>query len=175
MHAAPLQQGDLLSNVQHTLLSTVIALVLAAPLPALAAFSCPAVDPAGSADRPDLSAMPLTDADPTVSKSVLGAIDAMRLKGDRSGAIVDRIVAAYCTRIGAGSGSDAAKAEQVRRFAANLASVVYRPVGATEEDIVLDTPVPTGLYDRLVRAAEAAKVSRSAWVRQAIEQHLGTH
>ena len=101
------------------------------------------------------------------------AIDRLRRQGLKSGEIVDRLVGAYCSRLGSQAGlSDRNKAEQVRQFASNLASFVYRPRDKGREDIVITVPVPTRVYDQLRQAAKTAKVSESVWAIGAIENRL---
>ncbi len=103
------------------------------------------------------------------------AIDRLREQGLKSGEIVDQLVSAYCSRIGSRAGlADKGKAEDVRQFASNLAGVIYRTPQNTSEDIVINVPVPTGLYDQLRQAAKTAKVSESTWTIEAIRSRLAT-
>lgn len=147
-----------------------ITAALLAPLPALAAYQCPAADP--TADKPTLEASDMAGAG--VSDRLKSLIHRMAVAGTKSGNIVDKLVAAACGRIEAESNvSDDGKAEQVRRFASKIATFVYSTPGKNEEDIVLDVPVPTPLYNQLHEAAAKTGVSDDAWVNEAITAKLG--
>ncbi|MCW6511772.1 hypothetical protein [Lichenifustis flavocetrariae] len=140
--------------------------------PSSAAFQCPATNPSSESGS-SVAADAVLQNDPSVSSSVMTAIDRLRAKGLKSGEIVDQLVTSYCSRIGSEAGlSDESKAEQVRQFASSLASVVFRSPGSSPEDTLINVPVPTKLYDQLRQAAKTAKVSESAWMLGAIRNRL---
>jgi hypothetical protein len=156
-------------------LSPLVALpaLLTLTASASAAFQCPATNPP-AASQSSLAANVIPSNDSSVSGPVMTAIDRLREQGQKSGEIVDELVTAYCSRIGSRAElSDESKAEQVRQFASNLASFVYRSRKTSAEDILISVPVPTRLYDQLRKAAKAAKLSESTWTIQAIRNRLG--
>ena len=150
----------------------VITTTLLAPLPALAAFKCPAADATATIDKPTLSAGDMAGSG--VSDPLKASIQHMLAAGAKSGDIVDKLVVADCSRIDAEPNvSDDGKAEQVRRFASKIATFVYTTPGKSEEDIVLDVPVPTQRFEQLRQAADKAGVSEDVWVNEAIMAKLG--
>ena len=152
----------------------VVAAAVLAPLPALAAFRCPAADASAPGDKPTLADDDMAGSNGVVSDKMKAIVHRMLSDGVKSGAVVDRLVVADCRRIDAKPNvSDDDKAEQVRRFASRMARFVYTSPGKSEEDIMLDVPVPTPLYEQLHQAAEKAGVSEDAWVNQAIAAKLG--
>lgn len=149
-----------------------VTAALLAPVPALAAFRCPAADATATGDKPTLSADDMAGTD--VSDALKTTIHRMLVGGVKSGEIVDRLVAADCRRIDAEPNvSDDGKSDQVRRFASQIANFVYSTPGRSEEDIVLNVPVPTPRYEHLRQAADKAGVSEDAWVNAAIDDELG--
>lgn len=156
----------------HALPTLAFAAILLAPVPALAAFSCPAADPNATVDRSVLSSDDM--AGTAVSDKLKSLIHDRLAKGVHGGAIVDSLVAADCGRIEAETNiSDQAKADQVRRFASKIANFVYTTPGKSEEDIVLNVSIPTGVHERLRQAADKAHISEDAWVNEAISAKLG--
>ena len=152
-----------------------VTATLLAPVPALAAFRCPAADPTAAGDKPTLSSDDMAGTDGTVSATLRSAIRRMQAEGVKSGEIVDRLVVTDCSHVDAQPNvSDDDKAKQVRRFASKLDNFIYTAPGRNEEDIVVDVPVPTTVYVQLKQAAKKASMSEDAWVNQAISAKLGT-
>jgi len=152
-----------------------LALGLLAPVPALAAFQCPATDATNAADKPNLSREDMAETGGAVSDTLKAAMRHMRTEGLTSGEIVDHLVVAYCGRLPTEATlSDDEKAKQVSRFASRLVAFLYTAPGRNEEDIVVDVSVPTPLYQRLQKAAKKAGVSEDAWVNQAITSRLAS-
>lgn len=142
-----------------------------APVPAMASFRCPAADAPTKGEKASLSADDMAGAG--LSDPLKSTIHRMLTEGTQSGAVVDRLVVADCSKVDAEPNlSDAAKAEQVRRFASKIANFVYTTPGRSEEDIVLDVPVPAPRFEQLRRAADKAGVSEDAWVNEAIAAKL---
>ena len=158
---------------QHAWSMLAVAATLIAPCPALAAFRCPAADTT-TGDKPTLSAADVGGGNGTVSDTLKSVIHRMLAEGMKSGDVVDKLVMADCSRIDEPNVSDNGKAEQVRRFASKIANFVYTTPGKSEEDIVLDVPVPTPLYGQLRHAADKAGLSEDAWVNEAIAAKLGS-
>ncbi len=153
-----------------------VTATLLAPVPALAAFQCPAADPTAVGDKPTLSSDDMAGHDGTVSATLKSTIHRMQAEGMKSGEIVDRLVVTDCSHVEFEPNvSDDVKAKQVRRFASKLANFVYTAPGQKEEDIVVDVPVPTSVYEQLKQAAIKASMSEDAWVNQAIEKRLAAH
>ncbi|WP_131116416.1 hypothetical protein [Lichenihabitans psoromatis] len=67
----------------------VLPLLVIATVPAAAAFECPA---AGT--KPSLATDEISTNDPSVSRSVMTAIDRLREQGLKSGEIIDHLVIA---------------------------------------------------------------------------------
>ncbi len=153
----------------------VTATVLA-PVPALAVFRCPAANPTVAGDKPTLSSDDMAEHDGTVSATLKSTIHRMQAGGMKSGEIVDRLVVTDCSHVESEPNvSDDDKAKQVRRFASKLANFIYTAPGQNEEDIVVDVPVPTSVYEQLKQAAKKASMSEDAWVNQAIKERLAAH
>ena len=151
-----------------------VAATLLAPCTASAAFRCPAAGATARGDTPRLNADDMAGAVGTVSSTLESTIRRMQADGVKSGEIVDRLVMADCSLIDAEPNvSDTGKAGQVRHFASKIADFIYTASGQTEEDTVLDVPVPNPLYTRIQHAAKAAGLSEDAWVKKAISRQLG--
>jgi len=136
-------------------------------------FTCPASDASAERRKLDLGAADIAGTQPRISKSLRTTIEKMKTEGVKSGDIVDKLVVSYCARLDREprlSSND--KADRVRRFASNLASVVYRGQTNDQEDIFIDVPVPASLYGQLQQAAETANVSQDTWIDQAIKKNL---
>ena len=88
--------------------------------------------------------------------------------------IVDHLVWAYCPLVANDKAlSDAQKTARLRRFAAQVAGIVYAPASETELDILVDMPVAPALLDQIDKAAKADGLSRDEWLGLAIEKALG--
>jgi len=154
----------------------IVTATVLATVPALAAFRCPAADTSAAADKPTLSSDDMAEHDGTVSATLKSAIHRMQAEGMKSGEIVDRLVVTDCSHVESEPNvSDGDKAKQVRRFASRLANFIYTAPGHNEEDIVVDVPVPTSVYEQLKQAAKKASMSEDAWVNQAIKDRLAAH
>ena len=148
-----------------------VTTVLLLPLPALAAFQCPAADPANAGETPVLS--PSDVADGYVSDALKSTIHRMLATGVKSGKVIDTLVIADCARIDAEPNfSDDRKAEQVRKFATKVANFIYDAPAKSADDIVLDVPIPAALYERLRQAAQKAGMSENVWLHNAITRKL---
>lgn len=89
--------------------------------------------------------------------------------------IVDHLVWSYCPLVANDPElSDAQKTARLRRFAAQVASMVYAPASETELDILVDLPIAPAILGKVDQAAKAAGISRDAWIKQAIDEALGT-
>lgn len=142
--------------------------------PAQAAFQCPAADTSAASGRPMLSDADVRESTAIVPEHVKVVARQMLAAGTRSGDVVDKLVVADCRRVETeASLSDEAKADRVRHFAARLAHFVYSTGTTNEEDVVLDIPVPTSLYEQLHRSALKLGVSEDVWIIQAIGEKLG--
>ncbi len=154
----------------------IVTATVLAPVPALAAFRCPAANPTVAGDKPTLSSDDMAGHDGTVSATLKSAIHRMQAEGMKSGEIVDRLVVTDCSHVESEPNvSDGDKAKQVRRFASKLANFIYTAPGHNEEDIVVDVPVPTSVYEQLKQAAKKASMREDAWVNQAIKERLVAH
>lgn len=88
--------------------------------------------------------------------------------------IVDHLVWAYCPLVANDTSlSDAQKTDRLRRFAGQVAALVYTPPDAGELDVLVDLPLPPAVLGEVDKAAKTGGVSRDAWMKQAIEKALG--
>lgn len=156
------------------MLKTAIVVAALVPLPAQAAsYKCPASDASKDSSKLNLSPAEIPGLEPKINQPLRSAIERMKTEGMKSGDIVDKLIVSYCGRLDQDSKlSGNEKAEQVRRFASNLAGVVYSGTASNEEDVLVDVPVPASLFGKLQRAAETANVSQDAWIDQAIQRRL---
>jgi predicted HicB family RNase H-like nuclease len=161
--------------MKHLALQTLAVIAcLLLPIPAIAAFRCPAADTHLMGEKPTISDDEFAESNGDVSDKLAATIHRMRSEGVKSGEIVDKLVVAYCSHIdGEKSLSEDRKAEQVRRFASMLAQSVYTAPEESKVNILLDVPVPTSIYAHLRQAASKAGVSLDAWVTGAIVDKLG--
>lgn len=159
----------------RTIAVLAVALGFLSPVPALAAFQCPATDVMKAADTPILSADDMAETGGAASDTLKAAMRHMQTEGLTRGEIVDHLVVAYCGRLQTEATlSDDEKAKQVSRFASRLVAFLYTAPGGSEEDIVVDVSVPTPLYQRLQKAAKKAGVNEDAWINQAITSRLAS-
>lgn len=87
--------------------------------------------------------------------------------------IVDHLVWAYCPLVeNDKSLSDAQKTMRLRRFASQVASMVYAPASDTELDILVDLTIAPDLLAKVDAAAKASGISRDQWIDRAIGQAL---
>lgn len=88
--------------------------------------------------------------------------------------IVDHLVWAYCPLLANDKTlTDTEKTARMRRFAAEVAGMVYAPPSEAELDILLDLPIAPALLGQVDKAAKADGMSRDEWLRLAIEKSLG--
>lgn len=155
-------------------MTKVLAVMALMPFPAWAVgFKCPVAGAPKGSSKLNLSSAEMPGLQPRISEPLRTAIEEMKMEGTKSGEIVDKLVVAYCSRIEPETSlSDKGKAELVRRFASNLASVVYRGQASDQEDILVNVPVPSSLYGQLQKAAQNANVSQDMWIGEAIKQQL---
>lgn len=89
--------------------------------------------------------------------------------------IVDHLVWSYCPLVANDNGlSVAQKTDRLRRFAGQVAALVYTPPGADELAILVDLPLAPSLLSRVDEAARAAGISRDEWMKRAIATALAT-
>lgn len=154
--------------------TTIAGALCLGPLSAAAAFQCPAAPSTKIGDRPPLTADDVAGPMGTVTSKLTSTVRRLRSDGFKNGDIVDVLVESDCHRLDAEANvSDSDKAQQVKRFALKIANFVYNSPGRNEEDVVLDVPITTAVYERVRQAAIKAGVSEDAWVKKAITARLG--
>lgn len=89
--------------------------------------------------------------------------------------IVDHLVWSYCPLVANDAKlNDVQKTERLRRFASQVAALVYTPPDARELAILVDLPLAPSVLSQVDQAASTAGISRDEWMRRAIAAALGT-
>lgn len=108
--------------------------------------------------------------------SLAVAVRRLKSEGLSRPLIIDHAVAAYCPLVAKDGGlSLDRKREAVRRFAADVTSIVYDPLdpaGEAATAIILSLPVKPALMEQIDVAAARAGQTRDAWMLQAIQSKL---
>jgi hypothetical protein len=134
---------------------------------------------------PDTTASDMPRTAPALSDLYSGASDIaasnrlgelvtdLRKSGMKPALIVDHLIGAYCPLAAADNTlSDKQKADRVRRFARQVAGLVYVPSDPEKVDVLVEIPLTPTLLGQVDQAASRAGIPRDAWIEQAIKQQL---
>lgn len=142
---------------------------------AASGFVCPWPLPANAAKgAPTLTTEYFSGAtDITADKRLPILVNDLRKAGMSPSDIIDHLLGAYCPLVAANSAlADWQKTLMVRRFARQVAGLVFVPPLKDELAILVDVPMPTELFDEINAAATKAGVSRDEWIERAVKRAL---
>ena len=166
--------------LKTTLIAAAAASAVVALLPAdapAAGFVCAYKAPPGT-PRKDLPKIEGLEKDMTslvAQKQLAGLVVGLARAGLPPALIVDHLVWNYCPLVSDDKAlSDAQKTEMVRRFASQVAAIVYANPDAAELDIIVDVPIAPDLLVNIDAAAKAAGITRDQWITRAIGAALAT-